>query len=85
MFRHYEAELQKPDSIHFEKTKYITEVTANEAREHLQKIYGITPHPSHVYGGSIDISQSTVFSEEQRNQDEAVKKAFEISKMLKKV
>ena len=77
LFRHYEAELQKPDSIHFEKTKYITEITANEAREHLQKIYGITPHPSHAYGGSIDISQSTVFSEEQRNQDKVVKKAFD--------
>tara|TARA_B100000700_G_scaffold330001_1_gene454099 strand:+ start:2934 stop:6755 length:3822 start_codon:yes stop_codon:yes gene_type:complete len=77
LFRHYEAELANPESMHFEKTKYITEISPLEAREQLQKTYGITPSPHHVYAtGEIDISQSTVFSKEQREQDSNVKEAF---------
>ena len=77
LFRHYEAELANPESVHFEKTKYITEISPLEAREQLQKTYGITPSPHHAYAtGEIDISQSTVFSKEQREQDSKVKDAF---------
>ena len=77
LFRHYEAELANPESPHFEKTKYITEITPLEARQRLQQTYGITPAIHHVDPeGRIDISESVVFSKEQREQDSKVKEAL---------